>query len=550
MLRARLDAASPAQRRWFVDVYLKRTNRTWLMKLVDAVAGHKPEALLHSALVKHSQDAIGAIGALPLPSDEPARSEACATRYLQLRQVHADAAKYGAQRSANQRAAAMEGLALLATHSGHGDLGSLEWAMEAQQGDALRPWFEPRAVGDYRIHLSLAPETLGPTVVNAKGKLLGATPAALKKDADWLALKAQWDALKEQRRRFIESLERRMTEQTPLTRAQLAESSRHPLMHDLVQRLVWRDASGQIGLLQFGDTAGALHWLAPEGAAPLSGEVFTLVHPWHLFQAGTLAAWQRWAVQRKLVQPFKQVFRELYVPTPAEVEAGEESMRYAGRRIRTRVAAGILKNRGWAPSAFSEDLGQHRRFGRGLTAHMAFRGDTHYFTEGDELDTDRIAFARGGAWLRLTEVPPEVFSEAMRDIDLVIARAIVSGGDEYGSTSSIAARRALIEALRPALGAERITLHERHVGVQGRRASYRVHLASAHIHIEPGAYLCVVPDLSAVKPARTLRLPFEEDDARTAEIMSKLLLLMDDDKIKDGTITAQIEAALRGPQRD
>jgi len=63
----------------------------------------------------------------------------------------------------------------------------------------------------------------------------------------------------------------------------------------------------------------------------------------------------------------------------------------------------------------------------------------------------------------------------------------------------------------------------------------------AAIHIEPGQYLCVVPDRWG-KPHPKLFLPFaDEHDLKTSEVISKVLLLANDDRIKDASILSQIE---------
>jgi hypothetical protein len=85
--------------------------------------------------------------------------------------------------------------------------------------------------------------------------------------------------------------------------------------------------------------------------------------------------------------------------------------------------------------------------------------------------------------------------------------------------------------------------------VQGKLASYRVHLGSAAIHIAPGYYLCIVPDRWG-KSHRSLFLPFaDEGDAKVSEVISKILLLLDDDKIKDESILRQIKDATEPARR-
>ena len=67
-----------------------------------------------------------------------------------------------------------------------------------------------------------------------------------------------------------------------------------------------------------------------------------------------------------------------------------------------------------------------------------------------------------------------------------------------------------------------------------------MHLGSAIVHRQPGGHLCIVPVHSQHRGR--LFLPFADDDPRTAEVLSKVLLLAKDTEIKDPTILEQIFA--------
>ena len=72
--------------------------------------------------------------------------------------------------------------------------------------------------------------------------------------------------------------------------------------------------------------------------------------------------------------------------------------------------------------------------------------------------------------------------------------------------------------------------------------TYKIHLGSGNILMEPNdQYLCIVPDASARTPQEDIFLPFEGDKTLSI-IVSKALLLADDAKITDPTITRQIDA--------
>ena len=91
------------------------------------------------------------------------------------------------------------------------------------------------------------------------------------------------------------------------------------------------------------------------------------------------------------------------------------------------------------------------------------------------------------------------------------------------------------------MGLTSITVDGTFARVHGKRADYRVHLGSGSIHIEPGGYLCVVPDSAATGQSQRLFLPFADEDVMTSVILSKVLMLVADDRITDPTITEQID---------
>ncbi|WP_213455929.1 DUF7737 domain-containing protein [Rhizomonospora bruguierae] len=174
--------------------------------------------------------------------------------------------------------------------------------------------------------------------------------------------------------------------------------------------------------------------------------------------------------------------------------------------------------------------------------------------------TDQVRIARrdGALWALapLAEVPPRVFSEVMRDVDLFVGVTSIAtdhtwvdrGEDrfwEYWSTASTGplsasaeVRRDVLARLLPRLRiAPRCELRERYLRVRGDRRIYKIHLGSGNILMEPNdAYLCIVPERATTGP---VRLPFD-DDQMLSIILSKAMLLADDEKITDRTILRQL----------
>jgi hypothetical protein len=132
--------------------------------------------------------------------------------------------------------------------------------------------------------------------------------------------------------------------------------------------------------------------------------------------------------------------------------------------------------------------------------------------------------------------------DVLVDLDLVVS---VAGTEPSGYASPFRAdgRAQLLAALIADMGLDRVTVEGHSAVVRGSRATYRVHLTGGSIHLEPGGYLCIVPASFGAATHRQLFLPFFDEDQMTSVILSKVLLLSDDEHITDPTILAQLPAA-------
>jgi hypothetical protein len=143
----------------------------------------------------------------------------------------------------------------------------------------------------------------------------------------------------------------------------------------------------------------------------------------------------------------------------------------------------------------------------------------------------------------------------MRDVDMFVGVASVGndpnwsdGGPEgryrdywtsysFGALSQTAkTRRQVLQRLIPRLKiADRCRLKDRFLIVQGNIRTYRIHLGSGNILMEPNdQYLCIVPTRAPTTGnlGTRLFLPFE-GDRTLAIILSKAFLLAEDTKMLD-----------------
>lgn len=320
---------------------------------------------------------------------------------------------------------------------------------------------------------------------------------------------------------------------------------------------------------------------------------------WHPISCPVIEvhAWRRRLRDLGITQPFKQAHREVYTVTDAERQTGTYSNRFAGHILRQHQFMALARMNNWR---VTHRMWVDRE--NDEPAHLILPGHglvCEYWTEGaggDDpevtdanayvyLTTDRLCFyrlppgalphkstARGpgkGEAVRIENVPPLVLSEVMRQCDLFTGVCSVAndpawldrGADaqhpnqwrqEHGRTywnaeafgplsATAETRREVIAEILPVLAiSSKCRLEDRFLHVEGQLRSYKIHLGSSNILMSPGdRYLCIVPARKAASPEPDVRLPFE-GDAMLSIILSKALLLAEDNKITDPTILRQI----------
>ena len=482
---------------------------------------------------KRNQDALRAIGLVPL--DNTDRERDMLDRYSLAQEFLRTGKKFGSQRQESEKQAVRICLENLARTAGFPDPARLEWAMERQAVADLAAG--PVVVEAEGVTVTLSIDMLGkPEIAIAKGgKSLKSVPTALKKNEAILALQARKRDIDRQVSRMRKSLEEAMCRGDEFTGLELQGLLAHPVLCPMLRNLVFLgdDIAGypEVGGKELEGPGGKRVAVRPEAK-------LRIAHPYDLLQTGVWPAWQHDCFLRERIQPFKQVFRELYVLTPAETKDQTRSERYAGHQLNPKQAMALFAVRGWLARP---EEGIRRTFhSYGLTATVVF--DQYFSTpaEVEGLTVNSVEFSKRGEWkpLPLTEIPPRVFSEAMRDMDLVVSVAHQGGVDPEASQSTVEMRATLVREACALLKFTNVRLEGAHALIDGHLGTYSVHLGSAVVHRQPGGHLCLVPVHSQHRGR--LFLPFTDDDPKSAEVLSKVVMLSEDKKIKDPILLEQI----------
>jgi len=444
------------------------------------------------------------------------------------------------------REAARQALDLLGQHVGVADLARLErrvdlasaWSDAGLEGKPARAWWD---VGGYHLRLAV----MGGEVrleAYSGARRLASLPAAVRRDPQYPDIRQARADLARSYRYFRGRFERAMVAGDAYSGRDFAVLLANPVVRSLVSRLVLA-VDGEPFLWSPEEPLGDC---SPPAELTAARSV-SIAHPVGLLGAGALDAWQQRVIEGRIAQPFKQVFREVYLLADREREA-DACPRFSGQPLAARRAFALLRARGYTPGVGDavREYPQHR-----LRSHL------HWAAPGEDagkqlgLGDEAEPVTSGPVWfeadgrgrVRLGLVPPVVFSEALRDADLLVSRA-AAGELGFTSEETRRLRATLVRYLARALGLTTIYVSEddAHAIVEGQRAMYRVHLGSGSVLLEKSRLNL---DLGDLRSGPMEDLVAESIDSLTARIIGIIGALAQDSQITDPRFLQQLGVRLQ-----
>jgi hypothetical protein len=295
-----------------------------------------------------------------------------------------------------------------------------------------------------------------------------------------------------------------------------------------------------------------------------------IVELWHPIasEAEEVLAWRMFLRGHEITQPFKQAHREIYILTPAEIETDTYSNRFAAHVLKQHQFNQLCQQRSWKYRL----QGAWDSYNTPYLELPQWDLIVEFFVEPvpDEASatgifthcvSDQLRFRRSnGESVSLVEIMPIVLTEVMRDLDLFVGVCSIGNdptwidaGDahhgywnafSFGDLSASAeTRKDVLHEILPALKIKaRCRIEGKFLIVQGDFRTYKIHLGSGNILMEPNdQYLCIVPERGGKSGGTSkIYLPFEGDGVLSV-ILSKAMMLANDSKITDPTIVRQIK---------
>lgn len=490
---------------------------TRVRKYTDACMEKKSkEEFMKGVLKSRNKDDLNAYCICPVKDDKDLLE-----RYNTVQTFLKESKKFGAQRQASEKRTCEIALMNLARNSKYENPVRLSWMMESEIIKQYEYALNKKEVDDKLLWIEIDENGQNEIVCEKNGKRLKSVPAKLNKDERVMDLKNIHKMWTEQYRRSRKMLEEAMEEKTVFTRDEIEKIMENPIIAPMLSKLVLV-SHGKFGFF---------------GQDMTLGEGIRIAHPYDLYEAGLWKSFQKEIFEKQIKQPFKQVFRELYLKLDDELEASC-TKRYTGYQIQPTKAAGALKSRKWNVS-YENGL-EKVCYKDNIIVNLYADADWFSPSEIEAPSIDNVSFYSRKDYksVKIKDIDNVTFSEIMRDVDLAVSTAFVGGVDPVTSFSTIELRASIIQYTCQLMKLDNVSIVGSFAKIEGKLNTYRVQLGSGSIHQDGGGNIYMVPVYSGKRGK--VYLPFLDEDPMTAQILTKVIMLAEDHLIKDPSILEQM----------
>jgi len=464
---------------------------------------------------KRNKDSLNAYCVFPIKDDKDLLE-----RYLTVQQFKKESKQFGSQRQASEKRCVEIALENLARNSRFETATRLIWFMESEMVKQNSVYLEPQRIEDIEMWIEFDEQGKNSVKLTKKGKAQKSIPSSLKNNEKVLEIQRLHKQWNEQYRRARVLLQEAMENRVVFLSDEFEVMMCNPIVSPMLKKLILKQK----------DSFGFHSQIDMNKSVQIA-------HPFDLYKTDVWHHYQQEIFKQAIVQPFKQVFRELYLKLDNELD-NSMTERYSGYQVQTKKTAGALKSRKWVVN-YESGL-EKVYYKENIVVNLYMYADWFSPNDIESPSIDGVGFHDRKTYksIPIKDIDDVIFSEVMRDVDLAVSVAYVGGVDPITSFSTVELRKTIAEFTAELMGLKNITFQEHFVNIEGVLNNYSIHLGSGMIHQSGGGAIHTVAIHNAKRGK--VYLPFLDEDPRTAEIISKIVMFAEDNKLKDPSILSQI----------
>lgn len=449
-------------------------------------------------------------------------------RFIFVQDFLKESKKFGSQRQLSERKVVDIALDNLARLGGYQDTNIFIYEMEATNQIDI---YKEISIEEYVIrpkinHLKISLE------VYKDNKKISKIPSKYNKYEELVSLKETIKEGEKKLKRVVKSLEDSMCNQIKFDYDKLILINNDYIINDIFSKLILITDSNDVAIIKGKNIVD----LNDNCIYP---KYVYIAHPIVLKKYNLLDECIDYVIRNNIKQPFKQILREFYSKSELEMTQ-DDCWRFRGFNVDIKKCIAALKSKGWG---ISEDVGLRKVYYYQNTISIIFREFDCFYTydfvdENRELHTISFVDRKTENLIPLKEVDDIVFSECLRDVDLMISISSNSIYDYELAMSTTEMRHAILKSLIQIIGLTNVSFLKDNIKIQGKYGAYLVNIRTGLVFMEGKGNLLVKTIYSNDKP---ILLDFVDEDPMTADIISKAIYFANDDKIKDPSILIQIK---------
>lgn len=378
----------------------------------DAVTGKLDKSEVKNKIIeKRNKDMLIAYALIPIEGEQDLFE-----RYEYIQQFLKESKKFGPQRRNSEKIACEMAIKNLAINSGYGDDMRLILYMEAKLSRDIDVYFKPKDIDDITVRLMIDDRGMSFIECIKNGRKLKGIPAKYKKNQYIIELKEVCDKLKNQHDRVLKMMEEFMESRNKLKYKELSSLMKNYVTEPILRNLVFvRDENTVLGFLREGgfiDFDGNTYDVDEDDS-------IRVAHSFDLYENNVLDGYKNYLSDKKIEQPFKQVFRELYLKSDDELDKSS-SFRYSNKQIPVKKSIAILKSRRWI---CDYEIGLHKVFYKeNIIADIIIDSDWFYPDSTGMALIEEVYFYDRKSFnpVKISQVTDIIYSEVMRDVDLLV----------------------------------------------------------------------------------------------------------------------------------